>query len=331
MTDTTTALVSCDPELPEVASAARADRHPAAVYLARLAPGSRRTMREALETIAETLSNGTRTLQTLDWSQVRYQHTAAIRTALAERYAASTANKMLAALKGTLQEAWRLGLIEAEEYHRAVDLKAVRGETVPRGRALKAGELRALFAACAADQTAAGARDTAALALLYAAGLRRSELVSLDLADYDPETGALTVRSGKGNKGRVVYATNGAATALARWIEQRGSAPGPLFIPVWSGRRPLYRRMSDPNVRVLLKKRAKEAGVADFSPHDLRRTFVGDLLEAGADISTVQALAGHSNVQTTARYDRRGEKAKRRAAEMLHVPYAGEPTGEGPR
>ncbi len=54
---------------------------------------------------------------------------------------------------------------------------------------------------------------------------------------------------------------------------------------------------------------------------DLRRTFAGDLLDTGVDLATVQKLMGHSDANTTARYDRRGEQAKRHAVRMLHVPY----------
>lgn len=319
MSDRTEALVPRDAAL-ALYGAPPADRHPAAVYLARLSPGSRRTMRQALDAIAFLLTGGRCDRATLDWSALRYQHTQAVRAALAERHAPATANKMLAGLKGALREAWRLGLLPADAYQRAVDLPAVRGERLPRGRALSLLELRALFAACAADETPAGIRDTAILALLYGTGLRRSELAALELSDYDPAAGALTLRSGKGGKQRLGYAANGAAVALAAWIAYRGSEPGPLFIPVWSGRRPRLRRMVDQNVRALLAKRARAAGVAPFSPHDLRRTFISHLLDAGADLVTVQALAGHAQVQTTARYDRRGETAKRRAAALLHVP-----------
>jgi integrase len=70
----------------------------------------------------------------------------------------------------------------------------------------------------------------------------------------------------------------------------------------------------------VIARRAAEAGVADLSPHDFRRTFVGDLLEKGHDLSTVQRLAGHASPTTTARYDRRGEAPQARATADLRFP-----------
>lgn len=68
-------------------------------------------------------------------------------------------------------------------------------------------------------------------------------------------------------------------------------------------------------------ERANQAGVKSFSPQIVRRTFAGDLLDAGADISTVQKLMGHANANTTAGYDRRDARAKRKAVGLLHIPY----------
>ena len=300
------------------------DQNPAAVYLAGLSAGSRRTMRASLNTIASLLTNGAQIdAFALDWARLRFSHTAALRSLLAERYAHSTANKMLAALRGTLKAAWRLGQMSAEEYQRACDVGTVQGETLPAGRAIASGELIGLMAACAQTEKLAGARDAAMLALLYGCGLRRAELVSLDVADFEAgnERGTLKVQ-GKRNKQRRIPVVGGAVEALTDWLVVRGTEAGPLFVRIRKGDRMTGERLTTQAVYHVLAQRVSEAGITlACSPHDMRRTFIGDLLDAGADIATVQKLAGHANVTTTARYDRRGEATKRKAAQMLHVPY----------
>jgi site-specific recombinase XerD len=302
----------------------RASEHPAAVYLASLSEGSRRAMAGALDTIAGLLTGYRYDMRTFPWGALRYSHTAAVRAQLADLYAPATANKMLAALRGVLREAWRLGLMTAEEHARASDIPPVRGSSPPRGRALVGGELASLFAACTRDKTPAGKRDAALLAVLYTCGLRRSEAVGLLLRDYSPTDGSLRVHAGKGGKSRLVYPTPEARGAIEAWLGARKLSDGPLFCPVNKGGKVTLRAMTDQSVRKILIKRAKEAGIEAFSPHDLRRTMIGDLLDAGADISTVQRLAGHATVTTTARYDRRGEDAKRKAAELLRLPLGAE-------
>ena len=304
-----------------VIPASERSTHPVAVYLARLAPGSRRTMRQALDVIAGLLTDGRADAITLPWAQLRYQHTQAVRSRLADRYRPATVNKLLAAVRGVLTEAWRLGLMPADDYHRAVDLRGIASYTLPRGRALSAGEIRALFVACAGDRSPAGARDAAMLALLYGAGMRRQEVVRLDVTDFDVESGAVTIQAGKGRKDRIAYTSNGSLSALRTWLAVRGPEPGPLFIPVLKGGRQVLRPLIPHAIYKMVQKRAHQAGVKAFSPHDLRRTFVSDLLDAGADLATVQGLAGHAGIATTAKYDRRGEAAKRRAVELLHVPF----------
>jgi site-specific recombinase XerD len=300
----------------------RLDRNPAAVYLAGLAPSSRDTMRRALNVIARMVGGDAADYLGIPWQQLHFQHTAAIRSELATRYSHTTANRMLSALRGVLKAAWKLGQMTADEYQTVASIEHVIGETVPAGRSVPSGELAALLNTCGQD--AAGIRDAAIVAVLYGCGLRRAELVNLDLAHYERQSGLLSTGSrllvhGKRNKQRYVPILDGAARALADWLAVRGDAAGPLFQVV--GNRNRGGRMTTQAVYAMLKARATAAGVASLSPHDLRRTFVGDLLDAGADIVTVQKLAGHSSVETTARYDRRDEKAKTAAVNRLHVPY----------
>lgn len=291
-------------------------------YLASLSEGpSRTSMRSALDQVARILARDeTADALGVPWKQVRYHHMVALRSKLSEAYAPATANKMLAAVRGVLKSAWQLERMDTDDYTRAVAVKSVRGTRLPAGRALPAGEIRALFETCAADPSPAGSRDAAAFAMLFGGGLRRSEAVSVQLADYDPESGALTI-TGKGNRQRLVYATGGGRAAVEAWLADRGDWDGTLLAPVNKGRAVQPRPMTAQALMNRLKLRSRQAGIPPCSPHDLRRTFVSELLDAGADIASVQRLAGHQSPATTARYDRRGEQAKKRAAEMLLVPY----------
>lgn len=306
--------------------------NPARVYLAGLeSDNSKRTMRAALATVAavatgadipESIDAQWELIDSTPWGALRFQHTAAIRAALAGRYSAGNASKMLSALRGVLKSSWRLGQMTADEYLAAVDIPGVKGEKPDHaaGRAITLGELMALVASCQ-DGTPRGARDAAMLAVAYSCGLRRQEIVSLDLQHYDAAAAVLRV-TGKRNKTRTVPIQNGARAALEDWIDARGSEAGPLFWHVRKGGALVNRRLTTQAVYTVFADHARRAGVKEFSPHDMRRTFAGDLLDAGADIVTVQKMMGHTNVSTTAGYDRRGERAKQDAAKRLHFPYS---------
>ena len=310
-------------------TAIQSTTNPFIAYIASLqSANSQRTIEKQLHSLATMM--GFADAHAVPWAQLRVEHTQALWAKLASSKSASTANLMLSALRGVLKMAWRMGLMTGEDYTRVVDLKTVKGNApdAAAGRSLTAAELRALFAACAADPSPVGRRDAAILALAYAAGgLRRAEIVNLDLADFNPETAMLTIR-GKGNKVRTAYVRGGARDALDEWLAVRGDEAGPLFWRLQAGgvAGQMYERLSDQAIYILCQRRGKEANVRHFSPHDIRRTFISDQLDAGTDVLTVARLAGHSNANTTSRYDRRGERAKQAAADALHVPFVSQET-----
>jgi integrase len=315
--------------------------HPVTAYLNGLAPSSRRPQLAALEAIARR-STQVFTAETMPWPRLRRHQVLKIRSLLEENYLPATANRMLSALRGVLKECWHSGRLGMEEYRLAVDVEPVRGESEPRGRDLSAAELRSLLEACARapqevrhsqDSVIRRRRDAAFLSLLYASGLRRAEAVALELADLDHVSGQLRVRRGKGRKPRLVSLPASALPSLQDWLEVRSDEPGPLFSAVLKNGR-LVRNsqghlqpLSGSAAWAICKERGRKAGIQPPAPHDLRRTWTGDLLEAGVDLATVQKMAGHASVSTTGRYDRRDHAVQRNAAGQLHVPYVA-PEGE---
>lgn len=152
-----------------------------------------------------------------------------------------------------------------------------------------------------------GHRDRAIIEVLYGAGLRISELIGLDVDDLDLDTGNLSVRSGKGSKGRVVPIGGHANRALGSYLQrtrpalavraQHGTTRGALFLNARGG------RLSRQGCWKILKGYAGEAGLgATVSPHTLRHSFATHMLDRGADIRVVQELLGHASLSTTQVY-----------------------------
>jgi integrase len=313
------------------------ERAPAAQYIMGLAAGSRPAQWSALLLVAGLLSGGRCNPLDLPWGEVGYLHTNAVRAWLAEHRAPATAKRILAAVRGVLKEAWRLRLMDSEAYHRAIDIKPIRGnaEEEAAGRYVTDGEIRTLLAVCRADKTAAGVRDGVIIGLAFYAGLRRSEIAGLRREHVDLTAKTLRVK-GKGAKWRTVPLVDGLAAAIGEWLERRGQEitgiegidrrdridDDPYLI--WHtdrGGHPKPVGITAAGVRDVFARRVREAGLRDVAPHDGRRTWISNLLDVGGEVVVVQKLAGHADPKTTAGYDRRGDEVRAKTINRLAMPW----------
>lgn len=300
----------------------RGAKNPARVYLTGLAKSGRRTVDTQLRGVARMV--GARSIDEVPWQLLKHEHVVALRTkALEMGKSPATVNLMLCGIRGAVRTAWNMGLLSAEELARIEAVKGVKSFTEPKGRRITSGELGAIMKGIRTE-TPSGKRDAGIIALAYCGGLRRQEIASLQVENVNDlgEELEITIKSGKGRKDRVLFLNNGGADALKDYVSVRGDSSGPLFwASLKSGRLLENSKLTDQAVYARIKRCAKVAGVKPLSPHDMRRSFVSDMLDGGVDISTVAQMAGHSSVSTTQRYDRRGDEAKKRAAKALHLPY----------
>jgi site-specific recombinase XerD len=302
---------------------------PVAVYLASLSEESRPATMSGLRVIAELVQNGA-TLETLPWASLRFVHTAALRAKLVGMYKPRTVNRMLASLRGVLKAAWNLGQMATDDYHRAIQVKQQKTTDLePAGRWVETTEMALLLRAAGGPDGKRGLRDQALVIVLYAGGLRRQEASALNVDDYDPATGKLEVKRGKRGKYRSVYIPDGYRAWLLPWWQVRKdelaraetakeAAKGPMFLR-WTRFGPTRRRLSPNGVDHALKLIATRGKLKKLTPHDMRRSYATELLDKGADLLQVQALMGHSDVNTTKIYDRRGERGKQAAIEKFPV------------
>ena len=290
---------------------------PVSLYLDSLAATGRRSVKSLL--ISSTAVLGFEgPLEAMPWNLVEYQHLAQIRNNLNQQgKAANTINLALSAVRGVMKACFNLGLIKADQLLLINNIKPVRGQRLPSGRSLTTSETQKLHRVCDQDKTIAGRRDHALIALMLATGLRRSEVVSLDISDYNSRTGLLNIHMGKGSKQRLAYLSSESRSIIRQWRKLRGDQPGSLFNPVSRSGKVLSRPLVSQSVYDIIKQRAEQAQIGSVRPHDLRRTFVTQLLEAGVDLNTTRQLAGHQDIQTTARYDFRSEKNQKKAVQQL--------------
>ncbi len=251
---------------------------------------------------------------TADW---RRPDRALVRAFLAQLQRAGAAPATVARKLSALRGFYRF-LAEAQE-GAGGEVPRVRTprQARPLPRTLSLDQVRTLLA-LPDPTTPLGMRDRAILEVLYASGLRVSELVALDLADVDWVRGQLRVRQGKGGKDRVALLGDPAVEALSAYVHDArprllSRATPALFLNRYGG------RLSARSVHKLVARYGRQAGIPfPIGPHTLRHTFATHLLEGGADLRTVQELLGHAHPTTTERYTHLSDRYLREAYRQAH-------------
>jgi integrase/recombinase XerC len=299
-------------------------RNPLTLYLARLAPSSQLTMRYVLQDAADRLGFEEINLEDIDWHLLQPEHVMALVAVLREDgYAPNTSSLYVNAVRGVMNEAWRISLISQEHLLKMRSVKATAGTRLSQGRNLRRTLIRELMDVCAADPRPQGLRDAAVIGILYGSGMRKSESVNLDLAQVNFAERSLRVM-GKGNKELIKYAPAWAFAKLQAWLEFRREHlkegeqdDNFLFNRIRRGSHITRERITKHAIYYIARQRGEQVGVK-IMPHDFRRSFITRVIEEH-DLSIAQKLAHHTNIQTTASYDVRDDNERRRAIDRFDL------------
>ena len=163
-------------------------------------------------------------------------------------------------------------------------------------------EREAIFATCDIE-TFKGTRDLAMLTMIFFMGMRRSEVVGLEMRDYDAAHGVLYIREAKGAKDRALPLHPIVIQRIDAWLKYRPYVArcDALFVGLHKSN---GQKMSGNNLYSLMIDACKRAGIAHYHPHDARSTFITNLHDNGVAVADIQELAGHSNPSTTISYVR---------------------------
>jgi integrase/recombinase XerC len=295
---------------------------PVVLYLERLAPSSRQTMRYVLQDAADRLGVEDVTIDEFPWHQLQPGHITALVAALrADGYAPNTSSLYVNAIRGVMNQAWQQSLITQDHLLKIRAVKAGGGTRLSKGRNLRRTLIRELMDVCAADPRPQGLRDAAIIAILYGSGMRKSESVNLELSQINVAERSLQVM-GKGNKELIKFAPAWAFEKLEAWLAfRRAHLPEGvddddfLFNRIRRGNHITRERITKHAIYYIAKQRGKQVGV-DIMPHDFRRSFITRVIEE-YDVSIAQKLAHHANIATTVSYDMRDDNERRNATDRF--------------
>jgi len=224
---------------------------------------------------------------------------------LARGLSVSSVNQRLSAVRLLLRQAAERGALTAEEALRLASVPNVKQGGQRLGKWLTEGEAGKLLGVPDA-KTRLGLRDRALLALLVACGLRRDELVRLEVRHLQlrDERWVLLDIQGKGRRLRTVPVPLWVKRLLDRWLAESGIREGPLFRTLRKGGAldPKVKPISEDLVYSLVRQSGAAIGHPELTPHDLRRTCAKLCRKAGGDLEQIQLLLGHASIQTTERY-----------------------------
>lgn len=230
------------------------------------------------------------------------------------RYAETTRARKIAAARSFFKFLVAEGIVARDPTENMESLNV--GRSLPRP--ISVSQVRALLDQPARQSTPEAKRDSAMLQLLYATGMRVSELVSLNVEDVNGAEGQVRC-FGKGNKERIIPIHQKAAGIVQDYIHEgrprllRRDGEQALFL----NRR--GERLTRQGFWQILKEYAKDAGIdAEVTPHTLRHSFATHMLSRGADLRAVQELLGHANISTTQVYTHLTTEHIRRAYEKSH-------------
>lgn len=225
------------------------------------------------------------------------------------KYSPATINNYLTAIRGVCRQAWKLGKMDHEVFMKVLDEKPVSGKRHKEREKFTISELGLVVSYFTNKDGTKAFRDGVIFALLTGTGIRRSELVKLEVSDVLRRKQSIRVK-GKGNKERIVPVQKNAFDLVLKWIEDwRGDHAGPLFSRIYKNEQIGEEKLRPHSVNYIFEQMVKELWQNDvlrnkhkFNPHNFRHSFATLLREKTDDISRIQEILGHSDLKTTVGY-----------------------------